>query len=255
MKILVTNDDGIHAQALWTLATELSKVAEVVVAAPDREQSAIGTAVTLHQILRARKVSHQSGIPAYAVEGTPADSVILALTGLFKDEIGLVVSGINNGLNLGDDVLISGTVSAAMQGFLYGLPSMAISTELGTPHVDNAARLTALLAGRVLSKKLPTDIFLNINVPGLPEVKGIRFTRLARGTHTNVAEERNDFKGTYYRLVRSTLDVASGNTDAAALTEGIASITPLHTYLAGKSSPFAHDGFCAELLEELRAGK
>ena len=119
MKILVTNDDGIFARGLWVLAKELSSIAQVIVVAPDREQSAIGTAVTLHQPLRAQKVRPiLPEIETYSVEGTPADSVILALGKLVKGKVDLVISGINQGQNLGQDVLISGTVSAALQGYL-----------------------------------------------------------------------------------------------------------------------------------------
>ena len=140
MKILVTNDDGIFAHGLWALAGELKAVGQVIVVAPDREQSAIGTAVTLHQLLRLRKVrSLLPEIETYSVDGTPADSVILALSELAKGEVGLVVSGINQGLNLGDDVLISGTVGGALQGYLHGFPAIAISVDSWENHYFPAA--------------------------------------------------------------------------------------------------------------------
>jgi len=170
MKILVTNDDGIFAEGLWILVKELRSIARVVVVAPDREQSAIGTAVTLRQPLRVQKVrSMVPEIETYSVEGTPADSVILALGKLVKDKIDLVVSGINHGANLGDDVLISGTVGAALQGYLRGLPALAISVTLGDNlHLDNAAKLATVLAKKIESNALPTSILLNVNLPNLP---------------------------------------------------------------------------------------
>ena len=126
MKILVTNDDGIYRRGLWALAAELQRVAEVVVVAPDREQSAVGAAITLHQPLHYTEVEPMvAGIKAYSVAGTPSDSVILAL-GMLED-VGMVFSGINEGANLGNDVLLSGTVGAALQGYFHGLPSIALS--------------------------------------------------------------------------------------------------------------------------------
>lgn len=130
MKILVTNDDGISSEGLWTLVKELKNIAQVIVTAPDREQSAIGTAVTLHQPLRVKRVRPMvPEVETYSIEGTPADSVILALSKLIKDRVDLVVSGINQGLNLGNDVPISGTVGSALQGYLHGFP------EIGRAHV------------------------------------------------------------------------------------------------------------------------
>ena len=151
MKILVTNDDGIYAKGLWVLAAELRKVAEVIVVAPDREQSATSSAITLHQPLRLTQVRTQmAGIKAYSIEGTPADSVILALGIL--DDIGIVFSGINEGINLGDDVLLSGTVGAALQGYLRGLPSIALSVVAEEDiHFEVAARFASLLADKIIN--------------------------------------------------------------------------------------------------------
>jgi len=149
MKILVTNDDGIFASGLWTLVRELKSIAQVVVVAPDREQSATGTAVTLRQPLRVQRVAPMvTDIEAFSVEGTPCDSVILALGKLMKNSADLVISGINQGPNLGDDILISGTVGAALQGYLRGLPALAISVAgAEKAYLDNAAKLATLLAG------------------------------------------------------------------------------------------------------------
>ena len=142
MRILVTNDDGFLARGMWLLVKGLREVGEVVVVAPDREQSAVGSSVTLHHPLRARKVkSPYEDVDSYCVEGTPADCVILALGHLLDTEIDVIFSGINEGVNLGDDVLISGTVGAALQGYIKGIPSIAISVgALKDAHFDVAVR-------------------------------------------------------------------------------------------------------------------
>lgn len=257
MKILVTNDDGIFAEGLWILVKELRNIARVVVVAPDREQSAIGTAVTLRQPLRVQKVrSMVPEVETYSVEGTPADSVILALGKLVKDKIDLVVSGINHGANLGDDVLISGTVGAALQGYLRGLPALAISVALGDNlHLDNAAKLATVLAKKIESNALPTNILLNVNLPNLPLVKirGAKITRLASESHTDTVEERHDGRRKYYWLIRQRLNKATDKeTDVWAIEQGNISITPLHTSLLNKPSPRIPDSLCSDLLQELR---
>ncbi len=257
MKILVTNDDGIFAQGLWILVKELKSIAQVVVAAPDREQSAIGTAVTLRQPLRAQKMRPVvPGVETYSVEGTPADSVILALDKLAKGKIDLVVSGINHGSNLGDDVLISGTVGAALQGYLHGLPAVAISVAFGDNlHLDNAARLAALLAKKIDTNALPTNTFLNVNLPNLPltEIKGAKVTRLASESHTDTVEESHDGRRTYYWLIRQGINKDTDKkTDIWAIEQGNISITPLHTSLLNKPSPPIPKNLCSDLLRELR---
>jgi len=257
MKILVTNDDGIFAQGLWILAKELSNIAQVVVVAPDREQSAIGTAVTLRQPLRVQKVKPPvSGIETYTVEGTPADSVILALGKLTKGKTDLVISGINQGPNLGDDVLISGTVGAALQGYLRGLPALAISVATAeSPYLDNAAKLAALLAKKISSNTLPPNIFLNINLPGLPlaEISGVKITQLASKTSTDTVEEGNDGKRAYYWLVRRKIDRNTNEgTDIWAIEQGNISITLLHTNLPNKPSPPIPGSLFSDLFQELQ---
>ncbi len=257
MKILVTNDDGIFAQGLWTLVKQLKSIARVIVVAPDREQSAIGTAVTLRQPLRVQRVRPMvSGVETYSVEGTPADSVILALGKLVKNKIDLVISGINQGPNLGDDVLISGTVGAALQGYLRGFPALAISVNsVDSLCLANAAKLAALLAKKIESNALPTNIFLNVNLPNLPlaKIKGVKITRLASGSHTDTATEGNNGKWGYYWLVRQKInkDTDEG-TDIWAIEQGNISITPLHANLPRKPSPSIPDSLFPDLLRELQ---
>jgi 5'-nucleotidase len=260
MRILITNDDGIFAPGLWTLVKELKNIAQVVVVAPDREQSAIGTAVTLRQPLRTQRVIPLvPEVETYAVEGTPADSVILALGKLVKNKIDLVVSGINQGPNLGDDVLISGTVGAALQGYLRGIPALAISAaKADSLYLNNAARLAALLVRKIDSNSLPTNILLNVNLPGLPlvKIKGAKITRLASESHAETVEERFDGKREYYWVVRQQTNTdRNRNTDIWAIEQGNISITPLHTNLLHKSSPSIPDSLCSDLVQELQKAR
>ncbi len=257
MKILVTNDDGILSDGLWALAKELKSIAQVVVVAPDREQSAIGTAVTLSHPLRVQKIKPMvPEIEAYSVQGTPADSVILALEKLVKNEIDIVISGINQGLNLGNDVLISGTVGAALQGYLRGFPVIAISVSpMDSPYLNDVAKVAALLAERIYSAALPTNTFLNVNIPDLPlsEIKGVNVTRLAGESHIDTVEEGHDGKRQYYWLVRQRIDKSSDDmTDIKAIEQGYISITPLHAYLGNMPSLLAVDGFYSDLLQRLQ---
>jgi len=258
MKILVTNDDGIFAEGLWTLVKELKNIARVVVVAPDREQSAVGTAVTLWQPLRVRKVNPVvPEVEAFAVEGTPADSIMLALGNLVKDEIDLVISGINQGLNLGDDVHISGTVGGALQGYLHGLPSLAVSIARGDNlHLDSAAKFAAGLSPKILTGSLPSPIFLNINLPNLPlaQIGRAQITRLARCSHINTVEEGHDGKRKYYWLVRQRVNqITDPETDVWAIDQGNISITPLFANRTSELSAVL-DSLCSGLLQELKSG-
>ena len=256
MKVLVTNDDGIMAAGLWALVKELKTVADVLVAAPDGERSACGTAVTLRQTLRVSKIEPSvPGIEAYAVSGTPSDCVILALGNLAKSPIDLVVSGINQGKNLGDDVLISGTVGAALQGYLHGSSALAMSVdkESSPHHFDTAARLAVLLAKKVFSS--PSRIFLNVNLPDLPaeKIKGIEVTLLAHKCHINTVEEGSDETGRYYRLIRERVRTTSEKrTDVWAIDHGSISITPLFANLYTRPPSAIFRNLGAALLQELR---
>ena len=255
MRILVTNDDGVFAKGLWALVKGLNDFAQVTVAAPDREQSAIGTAVTLREPLRLQEVEPiVPGVETYSVEGTPADSVILALGKLVKGKVDLVISGINQGLNLGEDVLISGTVGAALQGYLHGLPSLAISTDRENKlHLDTAANVAALIVKGIISNSLPPNLFLNVNVPDLPPARigSAQITRLANESYINTVEETEGGGGKYYRLVRQrTARVTDEKTDIWAIEQGNISITPLSINLSSNSP--ALDSLCRRLLQELQ---
>jgi 5'-nucleotidase len=257
MKILVTNDDGIFAEGLIALVKELKDIAQVVVVAPDRELSAMGTTVSLHQPVRARKTTPVvADVESYAVEGTPADCVILALGKLVKDRIGLVISGINRGANLGDDVLISGTVGAALQGYLHGLPALAISATRGDNlYFDDAAKFAALLARKFESGIIPTDICLNVNLPNLPrgKITSVRVTYPASRSHTDTIEERYNNGRSYYWFVRKRLNKpVDEKTDTWAIEQGNISISPLLTNLANKPISSLPDTLCSDLFYEFQ---
>src|SRR5216683_555425 len=169
--ILVTNDDGIHARGLQVLADALAALGEVYVVAPDREQSAVGHALTLHRPLRVDRVAERK----FAVNGTPSDCVNLAVLGLLPEPPVLVAAGVNHGTNLGDDVTYSGTVAAAMEGTLLGVPSFAVSLlGRGDFRFEVAARFARRLAAWVLERGLPSDTLLNVNVPAPLDGEPIR---------------------------------------------------------------------------------
>lgn len=236
-RILVTNDDGIFSEGIKRLATALSEIAEVVVVAPDREQSAMGHALTLARPLRMQKVQESW----YAVDGTPTDCVNLGVLSLMKDNPpDLVCSGINFGLNLGDDVTYSGTVSATFEGTLLGIPSVAFSQEVGEGFsFGPAAELARTIVETLRTEELPRDLLLNVNVPAGP-IQGVRFTRLGRRVYKQSVIEKLDPRGRKYYWIAGTpqWDRASG-TDYEAISTGHVSVTPLHldlTYYPGLES-------------------
>lgn len=260
MKILVSNDDGIYSEGIWILARQLSKIAEVVIVAPDREQSAVGTAVSLRKPLRVQKITPlQPGIEAYSVEGTPSDSVIVGLGKVVPGKIDLVVSGINQGSNMGEDVLISGTVGAALAAYLRGFPAMAVSCDFekwDEPYLQGVARLAALLAKRIGSIPLPTNVFLNVNMPNLPlsEIKGVKITNLAHKSHVNTVEEGHDGKRAYYMLMRESVNnQVDKRSDIWACTQGNISITPLNLFLNGRVPPSLLEKLISGLFEEFKS--
>jgi 5'-nucleotidase len=261
VKILISNDDGVYSDGLWTLAKEVSKIAEVVIVAPDREQSAVGTAVSLRKPLRVQKiVSLEPGIEAYSVEGTPSDSVIVGLGKLIPGKIDLVISGINQGTNMGEDVLISGTVGAALAAYLRGFPSIAISIAFENwklPFLQDASRFTALLARRVGAASLPGNVLLNVNMPGLPlaEIKEVKITSLAHRSHVNTVEEGHDGRRSYYMLVRESVNhQVDPRTDIRANLQGNISVTPLHLFLNDRLTPALLKQLTDGLLEEVKSG-
>ncbi len=240
MRILVTNDDGVAARGLWALVRELKEIAEVIVVAPDRDQSGIGTAVTLHHPVRISPIAPEvTGVKTYSVEGTPGDTVILALKTLLKDGVDMVFSGINAGSNLGNDVLISGTVGAALQGYFYGLPSVAISVgAIKRVRFDIAAKFGALIAQQVAAGNMPHKFLLNVNLPNLPldKITGIELTRLGERSYMDNIKAGNDGKRKYYWIVRGKPDRKEvEGTDISALGKNKISITPLHSDMSSET--------------------
>lgn len=229
MHILVTNDDGIQAPGIRALALELSQLGQVTVVAPDRERSATGHAITVHSPLRVRRHGDFPAVEAYAVDGTPADCVKIAVEALPLDKFDLVVSGINRGPNLGTDVLYSGTVSAAVEAAILGLPAIAISlADFRDAGFEAAAKFAAKLAHTWRSRELPPDTLLNVNWPP-NEAKGVIITTLGRRRYSNTFEKRRDPWGREYFWMGGEVEAdETPNTDVWAVTNGYASVTPIH---------------------------
>ncbi len=233
--ILVCNDDGIRSGGIKALEAALARLGEVYVVAPDREQSAASHSLTLHRPLRVEKV----GPREYAIDGTPTDCVTLAVNGILPRRPSIVVSGINMGGNLGEDVSYSGTVSAAMEGTLLGIPSIAVSL-VAKENFDfkAAARFAVRLARLVLKKGLPADTLLNVNVPDTERIKGARITRQGKRVFGDVVIEKVDPRGKkYYWIGGDMLRWEGGeDTDFAAVTKGYISITPIHLDMTNYSA-------------------
>src|SRR3989442_8053541 len=222
--LLLTNDDGVHASGLGALERALAELGDVYVLAPEREQSACGHALTLHRPLRVDRL----GARRFAVNGTPSDCVNLAVLGFLPAPPVLVVSGVNHGSNLGDDVTYSGTVAAAMEGTLLGVPSIAVSLVQGGD-LDVAARVARMIAMRVLVGGLPAKTLLNVNVPAQPP-RGIRLTRLGHRVYLGKVVEQADPRGRSHYWIgggEPKWDALDG-TDMCAVHEGYVSLTPLH---------------------------
>jgi 5'-nucleotidase len=228
--ILVTNDDGVSSDGIRALAEALRAVGDVTIVAPTQEASAIGHALTLRRPLRVEE--HGSGI--YAVDGTPTDCVNLGIDVILRKKPDLVVSGINKGWNLGDDVTYSGTVAGAMEGALLGVPSLAVSLKR-TPTFDftHAAAAAATLARGMLEQAWPARTFLNVNVNvGVP--RGMRVTTQARRNHVTQIDSRVDPRGQPYYWIEEALDdwhPDGGRSDFEAVMEGFVSVTPLQADL------------------------
>jgi 5'-nucleotidase len=233
-KILVTNDDGVHSEGLHILAAALRAIGDVTVVAPHVEASAIGHALTLRRPLRMELVDE--GV--YEVDGTPSDCVNIAVTKLFTAMPDLVVSGINKGFNLGDDVTYSGTVAGAMEGALLGIPSLAVSLErsLGKYDFGPSAAAAVAVASLLLRHSLPPRTFLNLNVPpGQP--KGFRITVQAKRNHVTTVDERCDPRGKpYYWIEEGQNDwEPHDRSDYQAVRDGYVSVTPLQPDLTDRS--------------------
>ena len=234
MRVLVSNDDGVDAPGIHVLAERLRAVGEVTVVAPDRDRSGSSNSLTLDAPLRVLPMGHGY----FRVAGTPTDCVHLALAGLLDHEPDMVVSGINNSANLGDDVIYSGTVSAAMEGRFLGLPAIAVSlvsTDHTGVHYDSAAQAVLLLMRRLLVDPLPADTILNVNVPDCAwnEIAGFEVTRLGRRHRASPCIAQRDPRGrtVWWIGMAGEADDAGPGTDFNAVRRGFVSVTPIHVDL------------------------
>ncbi|MBP2668458.1 MAG: surE [Deltaproteobacteria bacterium] len=228
--ILVTNDDGVRSEGIETLADAMKGLGTVYVVAPDRERSAAGHSLTLSHPLRVEKL----GTRVWSVDGTPTDCVNLGVNGILRGKrVDLLVSGINKGANLGDDITYSGTVSAAIEGTLLGIPSVAVSLVTRSRfRFDVAAGYALEVAKKVLRKRLPGDTLLNVNVPNAPreEIREVRFTRQGKRVYGDLIVEKRDPRGRKYYWIggdRIRSEDIPGS-DLEAIEEGCVSITPIH---------------------------
>jgi 5'-nucleotidase len=234
--ILVTNDDGVLAPGLLALAQEMQKLGKVTILAPDRNWSGGGHVKTLDRALRIREFHLENGMQAFGSDGAPSDCVALSVLGFFKEKFDLVVSGINMGANLGHDVTYSGTVTAAMEAVIMGLPGVAVSLEVPEGYVGQidfgpSAYAAYIAVRNVLWKGLPADTLLNVNVPFLKQadIQGFRMTRQGLRVYHSRLDERIDPRGRPYYWIggEAPTGVPESGTDVGALADGFISVTPL----------------------------
>ena len=255
--ILVTNDDGVHSHGIIALFKAMKELGDVYIVAPDRERSAVGHALTLHRPLKAEEIREH----VYAVNGMPTDCVAIGVNKILPEKPSLIVSGINKGGNVGDDITYSGTVSAAIEGTIMGIPSFAVSIVGGKNfHFDTAAYYSLEVARYILEKSLPYDTLLNVNLPNVKkeDIAGIKFTRQGKRIYDNAIQEILDPRGEkHFWIGGGTPYWENGeDTDIHAVQQGYVSITPIHldltnydalgflkkTWLAGMPSPLAGEG-------------
>lgn len=241
MRILVTNDDGIDSPGIAALVHAMRSIGEVVVVAPDRQQSAVGHALTVASPLRAVPFHRNGEVFGWAVNGTPADCVKLAVSALLDKRPDIIVSGINHGANTSVNAIYSGTVSAATEGTLMGIPSMAISLATFNHHADMllAREVAGEMALKLISINLPSGTLLNVNVPAVPreEYRGLKVTRQGHSQWMDSYDRRTDPHGReYFWLIGKMVSIAEiDDADDLAVAAGYASVTPLHYELTNFS--------------------
>ncbi len=236
LHILVCNDDGIAAPGLYALAQEMRGLGETTVVAPDRQQSAVGHAITMNYPLRAVPYQKNEQFFGYAVDGTPADAVKLAVKCLLPRKPDLLLSGINHGSNTAINIIYSGTVSAATEGTILGIPSIAVSlTTYQEADFGYAARFAARLARMVLARGLPRGTLLNVNVPALPEqeIRGVKVTRQGESSWEDTFDVRRDPANREYFWLTGKMKVTDSDpgTDQVAVRDGYISVTPIRYQL------------------------
>lgn len=232
MYILLSNDDGYRAEGIRSLSASLADIADIVIVAPERDRSGASNSLTLDDPLRVSKVDEKT----YFVDGTPTDCVHLAITGMLDREPDMVISGVNAGPNLGDDVLYSGTVAAAMEGRFLGLPAIAMSMSGEQPeHFPTGCDVARRLVSRLIEEPLPADTILNVNVPDLPidELRGLKATRLGHRHRAEPVIPAHDPRGRriYWVGAAGAEQDAGPGTDFHAVANGFVSLTPMQVDL------------------------
>lgn len=243
LKVLLSNDDGVHADGIHALAESLRDIAEVTIVAPDRNRSGASNSLTLEQPLRVNEIA--TGV--FSVQGTPTDCVHFALNELMKDELpDLVLTGINHGANLGDDVLYSGTVAAAMEGHFLGVQSVAFSL-VGKQHFATAGKIARQIVEQHIARPIPTNRLLNINIPDLPfeALQGVAVTRLGARHHAEAMIKQQDPRGhdIYWLGPPGKEQDAGEGTDFYAVDQGFVSVTPLQVDLTAHESLASMDNW------------
>jgi len=259
--LLLTNDDGIDSAGIAALHAALGRTGELVTIAPSRNQSAIARGITIHRSLHVKDVTFGQGAHGYSVDGAPVDCVRIGVAGVVCERPDLVVSGINHGGNLGDDVTYSGTVAAALEGILLGIPSIAVSVASTSPvHVDRLALLVEPFVAKILATGLPPRTLLNINFPDVEphRIKGVRVASLGRASyHDRITLEHLGAKREYTVTRDEPRRVPDAPSDFALVEAGYVSLTPIHFDLATSPSSYALAGWdtermLAEVLREIR---
>lgn len=237
--ILVTNDDGIFAPGIYALWEVMQEIGDVTVVAPDTEKSAVGHAITITDPIRVEQIHRKNGFEGFAVKGTPADCVKIAGRSLMKTPPDIVVSGINSGANVGSNIIYSGTVSAATEGTILGIPSIAISlNSIKGGDMTASQKVAKTVAKKVLSNGLPVGVLLNVNVPNIPIniIKGYRITRQGKLVFKDRFEKREDPRGKFYYWMKGEIiNDTNNDTDGYAIQNDFVSITPIHYQLTDKS--------------------
>jgi len=241
---LVTNDDGIHAPGIFALWEAMREIGDVTVVAPDTEKSAVGHAITISDPIRIQKVIRHDGFEGFAVKGTPADCVKIAVRALMDTQPDIVISGINLGANVGNNIIYSGTVSAATEGTMLNIPSLAVSLDaIKGGDLNPAKKVAVKVVRKILQKGLPTGTLLNVNVPNLPgnKIRGYKITRQGNVYFKDWFETREDPRGRlYYWMTGEIVDPNNGpGFDSHAIQNGFVSITPIHYQLT--NMPFLNE--------------
>lgn len=233
MKILIVNDDGINARGIYDLAKEISRKHEVTVVAPREQKSASSHSISIHNPIKIRKENLDKDFEAYSLVGTPADCTQVGLS-LLCENVDLVISGINRGLNCGTDILYSGTVSAAIEGSIYNVPAIAFSMEVDWERYDEDYTVAAKIASKIVDKAeekyLRNNLVLNVNIPKVKEeeIKGIKVCKLGKSTYKSEYVLIEDADEKTYEIKSNRNKIEQKDTDLYYLSEGYVTLTPLH---------------------------